>query len=180
MADGSLARRYARALLELGQSHSCIDQLGADLDSFAAVLDDNDGQLRSVLNNPGLTTTERKNVVNAILGLLTLHQLSRNFIRLLVDKSRLEVFDAIQRSYTEMADELAGRIRATVTTATPADAATADQIRSVLESTTGKTVLVDFQVDPDLIGGIVARVGDTVYDASIRARLQNLQETLSR
>jgi F-type H+-transporting ATPase subunit delta len=79
-----------------------------------------------------------------------------------------------------MADELAGRVRASVTTAEPADQATADQIRKVLESNTGKTVLVDFLVDPDLIGGIVARVGDTVYDASIRARLKNLRETLSR
>ena len=180
MADGSLARRYARALLDLGREQDCIDQLGADLDTFAAVLDQDDAQLRNILNNPGLTTTERKNVVTAILGMLTLHQLSRNFINLLVDKSRLVVFDDIRRSYTEMADELAGRIRATVTTAAPADDSTADQIRKVLESTTGKTVLVDFLVDPDLIGGIVARVGDTVYDASIRARLQNLRETLSR
>ena len=180
MADGSLARRYARALLALGREQNCIDQLGADLDTFAEVLDQDDAQLRSVLNNPGLTTSERKNVVTAILGLLPLHQLSRNFINLLVDKSRLAVFDDIRLAYTAMADELASRGRATVTTATPADAATADQIRTVLESSTGKTVLVDFQVDPDLIGGIVARVGDTVYDASIRARLQNLRETLSR
>ena len=180
MADGSLARRYARALLDLGRDQDCIDQLGADLDTFAAVLDQDDAQLRNTLNNPGLTTTERKNVVTAILGLLTLHQLSRNFINLLVDKGRLVVFDDIRRSYADMADELAGRIRATVTTAAPADATTADQIRKVLESSTGKTVLVDFLVDPDLIGGVVARVGDTVYDASIRARLQNLRETLSR
>ena len=180
MADGSLARRYARALLELGREQACIDQLSADLDAFAAVLDQDDAELRVVLNNPGLTTTERKNGVVAVLGLLPLHQLSRNFISLLVDKGRLVVFDDIRRAYTEMADDLAGRLRATVTTAAPADATTADQIRKVLESTTGKTVLVDFQVDPELIGGIVARVGDTVYDASIRARLQNMRESLSR
>jgi F-type H+-transporting ATPase subunit delta len=180
MADGSLARRYARALLALGREQGCIDQLGADLNTFAAVLDQDDAQLRKVLNNPGLTTTERKNVVIAILGMLSLHQLSQNFINLLVDKSRLSVFDSIRRAYIDMADELAGRVRASVTTAEPADQATADQIRKVLESNTGKTVLVDFLVDPDLIGGIVARVGDTVYDASIRARLKNLRETLSR
>jgi F-type H+-transporting ATPase subunit delta len=180
MADGSLARRYARALLSLGVAQGCIDQLGADLGTFASVLDQDDGQLRGILNNPGLTTTERKNVVVAVIGMLSLHPLSQNFINLLVDKSRLGVFDDIQRAYSDMADELAGRVRATVTTAAAADTSTADQIRQVLESTTGKTVLIDFQVDPDLIGGIVARVGDTVYDASIRARLQNLRETLSR
>lgn len=59
MADGSLARRYARALLALGREQGCIDQLGADLNTFAAVLDQDDAQLRKVLNNPGLTTTER-------------------------------------------------------------------------------------------------------------------------
>jgi F-type H+-transporting ATPase subunit delta len=180
MADGSLARRYARALLSLGVDQGCIDQLGADLDTFAGVLDQDDGQLRGILNNPGLTTTERKNVVVEVLKLLSLHQLSQNFINLLVDKSRLGVFDGIRRAYTDMADELAGRVRATVTTAAPAGLSTADQIRKVLESSTGKTVLIDFQVDPDLIGGIVAQVGDTVYDASIRARLQNLRENLSR
>ncbi|MFT5684155.1 MAG: F-type H+-transporting ATPase subunit delta [Myxococcota bacterium] len=180
MANGSLARRYARALLSLGVDKGCIDQLGADLDTFAEVLDQDDGRLRGILNNPGLTTTERKNVVVAVLKLMSIHQLSQNFINLLVDKSRLAVFDDIRRAYTDMADELAGRVRATVTTATPADFITAGQIQKVLEGSTGKTVLIDFQVDPDLIGGIVAKVGDTVYDASIRARLQNLRETLSR
>lgn len=180
MAEGSLARRYARALLSLGQETNQIDALATDLAAFEEALDLNDGQLRSVLNNPGLTISERRAVLQTVLAKMELQPLVNNFLNLLVDKSRLMIFDQIQQAYQEMADDLSGRVRATVTTAADLPAEEKTHISGVLSTATGRDVVVDYQVDPELIGGIVARVGDTVFDASIRTRLQDMREILSR
>ena len=180
MASGSIARRYARALAGLGQDSGKVEALGKDLADFASVLDTGEGQLRTALTNPGLTTIERKAVLDQVLTRMSLDKDTANFLRLLVDKNRFEVFDGIQRSYNEMADELAGRARATVTTATKLTAAMQKTVQSALEDSTGKTVEIDFTVDSGLIGGMVAQVGDISYDASVRTRLDALQFALTR
>lgn len=180
MAEGSLARRYANALLGIGQEVGQVDAFAADLSAFAEALDEGGGILRAVLNNPGLTVTERRTVLQAVLAKMSLSPMVNNFLNLLVDKSRLIIFDQIQVAYQEMADGLAGRVRATVTTASPLHEAEQAQIEQVLSKSMDSTVVADFQVDPELIGGIVARVGDTVFDASIRSRLQDMREILSR
>ena len=116
MADGSLARRYARALIAIGTEEGCIDQLGADLAQFDQVLQLGDGALKRALSNPGVTNGERREVIESVLSKLSLHARVSAFLRLLVDKNRFAAFDGILVAYTEMADEIAGRVRATVTT----------------------------------------------------------------
>lgn len=180
MAESSLSRRYARALFSIGKESDQVDAFGNDLAAFAGVLDLGGGQLRAVLNNPGLSVPERRGVLKAVLAKLGLAQMVNNFLNLLVDKSRFSIFDGVRSAYLEMADELAGRVRASVTTATALQDADAAQISAVLSKATGRTAIVDYVVDPELIGGIVARVGDTVFDASIRTRLQDMREILSR
>jgi len=180
MGSGSIARRYARAFIALGQETGKTETFGADLSTFATVLDVGEGELRGALTNPGLTAVERKGVLDQVLGKLKLDTDSANFLRLLVDKNRFAAFDGIQRSFNEMADELAGRARAVVTTATDLTADMRKTIQAALESSTGKTVDIDFQVDSSLIGGMVAQVGDISYDASVRARLEDIQSALIR
>jgi F-type H+-transporting ATPase subunit delta len=85
---------------------------------------------------------------------------------------------AISRAFRELADEHAGQVRATITSAAPLDPMAVDRLRQALESRTGKRVLVETSVDPDLIGGVVARVGDLVLDGSVRARLGELRAKL--
>ena len=144
------------------------------------MLDLGDGELRQALTNPGLTTFERKGVLDGVLTKLSLDSDTANFLRLLVDKNRFAAFDGIARSFSEMADDLAGRARATVSTATELTADMQKTVQEALEASTGKTVQIDFQVDPGLIGGMVAQVGDISYDASVRARLEDLQSALIR
>lgn len=180
MANGSLARRYARALVSLGQEAGSVDQMVQDLDTFDEVLGLGDGTLRQALCNPGLTNVERKAILEDVLKRLSLHKHIANFLRLLVDKNRFEVLGDIRKAIHEMADELAGRVRATVRTAHALDAAMAKTVQAALEQTTGKQVIVDFVVDSTLIGGMVAQVGDLSYDASIRTRLESLQQSLIR
>jgi len=180
MANGSLARRYARALVALGQENDSVDRLVQDLDAFDAVLDVGEGELRGVLSNPGLTNIERKSIIEQVLEKLSLDGNTNNFLRLLVDKNRFLAFDDIRQATHEMADELAGRVRATVTTAAELSPSMAAAVQTSLEETTKKSVVIDFLVDPGLIGGMVAQVGDISYDASIRTRLESLQQALIR
>ena len=180
MANGSISRRYARAFIGLGQDTGKTDTFMRDLLAFASVLDLGDGQLRMALTNPGLSSIERKAVLDAVLAKCSLDKHTGNFLRLLVDKSRFGEFDGILRSCGEMADELAGRARATVSTATELSEGMRATVKDALEASTGKVVEIDFQVDPSLIGGMVAQVGDISYDASVRARLEELQSALIR
>jgi F-type H+-transporting ATPase subunit delta len=180
MADGSLARRYARALILLGQENNALDVIGAGLGVIGGVLDLNGGQLRGVLVNPGVPLAERHAVLSEVLRRLGLHAYVNNFLRLLLDKSRFAVLPEITLAFGEMADELAGRVRATVRTARALDAVTSAQVEGALAQATGRTVVVRYVVEPGLIGGMVAQVGDKVYDSSVRGRLEQLQLALTR
>lgn len=180
MADASLARRYAQALVDLAQESNAVDPIGQELVSFKDVLDLSGGALRIALSNPGLTIDERRVVLGTVLGRLTLHPYVRNFLRLLADKSRFFVYDQIVSSYLDLADSLAGRQRATVTTARSLGVLTRLQVEQTLSKATGRRLVVTYQVDPGLIGGMVAQLGDKVIDASVRARLNALQNELLR
>jgi F-type H+-transporting ATPase subunit delta len=179
MAEGNVSRRYARALVGLAQEGQVVDRIAAELDSFATLLDQDGGVLRNVLGNPGVTGAERRAVLEAVLGRLNQHAHTRNFLRLLMDNGRFGLLPEIRQVYQSMADELANRVRATVRSARPLDAATAQRVSQSLNAATGKQVRIDFQVDATLIGGLVARVGDKVFDASVRARLASMQKALT-
>lgn len=179
MIEGSLARRYAKALLELAQEASAADAIGAQLDAFVAFTLRDEEQLLLVMSNPGFTPSERKAVLEAILPRLQLHPTLLNFVRLVLDKNRFSAMPDIAREYRALADVAANRVRATVVTATPASAALQAEVTAALSAATGKTVVVESKVDPSLLGGMVARVGSRVYDASLRTRLEQLQVTLA-
>ena len=140
MAEAALARRYARALAEIGQKHGIVDALGADLGAFATVLDVGDGQLRAALENPGVTGVQKRAIVDAVLGKLELNPLTANFLRLVIDKGRFLEFDGILAAYSRMADELAGRVQAEVQTARALDAAMQAEVQAALSKATGKQV----------------------------------------
>ncbi|MDP6931634.1 MAG: ATP synthase F1 subunit delta [Myxococcota bacterium] len=178
MAEGSIARRYARALVALGREQDCVDRFGADLAAFLEAIAQADGKLAAALCNPGFTVQERRSVLVPVLAKLDLHPLVGNFLNLLLDKHRFDGISEIEREYQVMADELAGRVKATVTTARPMDPALLAEVTGALSSASGKTVQVTAEVDASLIGGMVAKVGDTVYDSSVRTRLQDVQQRL--
>ena len=178
MVSGSLARRYAKALIALGAEENKVERIADDLHVFGEVLALGDGELRKALENPGVTVSVRRAVLEEVFKKLDLHPHVANFIRLLVDKNRFLAFRAIARAYGEMADVRAGRVRATVTTATELSAEMAEEVKAALTASTGKTVVVSFDTDASLIGGIVAEIGDTVIDASVRARLEQMRAAL--
>jgi F-type H+-transporting ATPase subunit delta len=179
MADGgSLARRYARAIVELGQESGRTELFVQQLTDFLDVTRLGEGALADALSNPGVTVGERMQVLDLVLSRSGYEPLVVSFLRLLVDKRRFGLYPDIVRAAGEMADDLAGRVRATVTTALPMGPITRGQIQAALQTATGRTVILSEKVDPAIIGGIVAQVGDTVFDSSVRARLSAMEESL--
>ncbi|HKA89646.1 MAG TPA: ATP synthase F1 subunit delta [Haliangiales bacterium] len=175
MISGSLARRYARALLDLGVQNDTFEQIGKELDELAAMYSGS-RDLTEALTNPVFSHTRRRDVLMAILEEAKASPVVRNFVLLLFDRERMPYLPGIARELRAMVDERGGRARATVTSAR---ALTADQVKKVkasLEKLSGKQILLDKKTDAGLIGGIVAKVGDTVYDGSIRTQLEQMRE----
>ncbi|MDP2315167.1 MAG: ATP synthase F1 subunit delta [Pseudomonadota bacterium] len=177
MVEGSLARRYAKALLEIGREEGQVDRFGDDLQRFGRLLDGTP-ELRNVMSNPVFTHTERRAVLDRFIPGLALHPHSINFLRLLLDKERFAALPEIAREYRALADLEAGRVRATVTTAAELSPTMREAVTRALAQTTGKKVVLESRVDPSLLGGLVAQVSGRVYDASLRTRLERLQLTL--
>lgn len=179
MTEGSIGRRYAKALFGLAVDDQAVDAVGAQLDALVAAATANGGQVMAVMVNPGFTSPERRAVLDAVIPGLGLSPLVTNFVRLVLDKDRFAAVPDIAREYRALADAAANRVRATVTTATAASPALQAQVARALAQATGKNVVVEMRVDPTLLGGMVARVGGKLYDASLRTRLDEIQASLA-
>lgn len=177
MVTGSLARRYARAVIELGTEHKNLGQLGAELRSLAQVMKEST-ELQSSLTNPAIRRADRRKVIDALLQRISAAAQTRNLVYLLLDGERLASLPAISREVDAMIEARSGRISAEVTSARPLDAAELTQITAALEQLSGKQVSVTKHEDPDLLGGVVAKLGDRVYDGSLRTQLRNLRDEL--
>jgi F-type H+-transporting ATPase subunit delta len=177
MAAGSVSRRYARALFSMGVDRGSFEQLGKELDAFADLWTAS-AELRQALENPVFKAAEKRAVLQGILPRVAPSPDVQKFIVLLLDRRRLHGVAAIARAYREMADQHTGRVRAHVTSAHPLGAAELERVRQSLARRTGKQVILESSVDPTLIGGLVARVGDLVLDGSVRSQLGTLRDKL--
>ncbi|MDP2307226.1 MAG: ATP synthase F1 subunit delta [Pseudomonadota bacterium] len=177
MVEGSLARRYAKSMLEIGREENQVDRFGDDLQRFGRLIEGTP-ELRNVMSNPVFTHAERRAVLDRFTPGLALHPITINFLRLLLDKDRFAALSNIVREYRALSDAEAGRVRATVTTAAELTPVMREAVGRALTQTTGKKVVLESRVDPSLLGGLVAQVGGRVYDASLRTRLERLQLTL--
>jgi F-type H+-transporting ATPase subunit delta len=174
---GSVARRYARALFGIGIDAGNFEALGHEIDELSSLLAGSP-ELRNALENPVFRPEEKRAVLEQILPRVTPTAEVRRFVLLLLERRRLVMLPAIARAYRDLADAHAGRVRAKVTSAEPLSPAALEGIRRALGQRTGKQVLVEAEVDPDLIGGVIARVGDLVLDGSVRTQLAELREKL--
>jgi len=174
---GSVARRYARALFGIGMDAGNYEALGQEIDELSTLLDSSP-ELRNALENPVFKPEEKRKVLEQILPRVTPTAEVRRFVLLLLDRRRITLLPAIARAYRDLTDAQLGRVRAEVTSAQELPPATLDRVRRSLEQRTGKKVLINATVDPELIGGVVARVGDLVLDGSVRTQLDDLRTRL--
>jgi F-type H+-transporting ATPase subunit delta len=177
MVSGSLARRYARAILGIGIEQKNEEKLGAEIASLAAAMQSSP-ELELTLSNPAFPRADRQKVLEAILSRLGASPVTRNFTMLLLDRSRLRALPEISRELTVMIDRRANRVNATVTSAVPLSPIQVRQLQTSLEKLSGKKVVLSHEENPDILGGLVARVGDLEYDGSLRSQLQRLRDSV--
>jgi F-type H+-transporting ATPase subunit delta len=178
MITGSLARRYARALMDIGLEAGTYEALGADVRRFAAAFAGSE-ELSSTLSNPAFPRADRRAVIEQVLLRLGAAPVVRNFLLLLLDRERIAHVGDISRELDAFIDREVGRIRATVTAAQPLTPSQELQLRKSLEALSGKRVEMETHHDPELLGGVVAQVGDLLYDGSLRTQLARMRERLA-
>jgi F-type H+-transporting ATPase subunit delta len=179
MAAGSLARRYAKAVLEIGTENKILDKMGADLRSLSKAMKDS-AELQSVLTNPAIRRADRRRVIDGLLSAIGAQPLTKNLVYLLLDSERLSSVADISREVDAMIEARSGRITAEVVSAKPLELAQLTEITVALEKLSGKKVTVTKREDASLLGGVVAKLGDKVYDGSLRTQLRNLRDELTK
>jgi F-type H+-transporting ATPase subunit delta len=179
MLSGSLARRYAKAIVKLGDDHKNLDKIGADLRGLAHAMQSSQ-ELVDVLANPAVRRADRRKVLDALLTRLGAQPISKNVVNLLLDHERLGSLAAISREVDAAIEAKAGRITAELTSAIELTAAQVAEITKTLEHLSGKKVVLEKKKDPALLGGVVAKIGDVVYDGSVRTQLRALRDELGK
>jgi F-type H+-transporting ATPase subunit delta len=172
---GSLSRRYARALLAATRGDH--DQVGDELRTLAEVMKQS-AELAQTLANPAIPQSARRKVMEGLMKRLKVSETTEVFVRLLVDRDRLAALPDISRELDVMLDERAGRIAAEVVSAAPLTKTQVKELTTRLEKLSGRKVQLTTRQDPELLGGVVAKVGDVVYDGSLRRQLERLREEI--
>ena len=176
MIGSKVAKRYAKALFDLGQEDGQFEKYGQDLSEFVTFYKQND-EFRQVISNPVFPVHERKEILDFVLEKGEFSGMSMSFLRLLLDKNRIGAIEAIMSHYQALTDEVSNIARAEITTARPLKAGSRERLEKALESLTSKKIKSEVKEDRDLVGGIVVRIGDMVFDASIKAQLEGLKES---
>ena len=177
MAGASnVLQRYARALLELATAAGAVERVGADLHAVLDVLAA-DPEARRRLETPRLPREAKREVLRHALPAGS-HDLVRRTLMLLVDKGRASQITDLRAAWDEAALTASGRAVAEVTSAGPLDEATRERLKGQLTRLTGKTILLQERVDPELLGGARILVGSRMLDGTVHARLEALRARL--
>ncbi|MBT8335656.1 MAG: ATP synthase F1 subunit delta [Gemmatimonadetes bacterium] len=176
MRDETVARNYAEALFDLAERHEGLEAFGDGIRMVAALVDENP-RFRLFLETPRIDaeskkTTLRKAFVGRVPPMLL------RFLLVTVDKRRQRLLGQIAVQYAALVDEHENRAHVAVTVAHPLDAETSAALEFRLSRLLGKTAVPHVRVDPGILGGVVVRAGDTIYDGSLRRRLERMRRQL--
>jgi F-type H+-transporting ATPase subunit delta len=173
----TLAKKYARALLEIGLQAGNYESLGKDLGKMADVLKEY-RELRAVLASAAYPAATRKAIAKKFCEILDLSKSTGDFVDILIERDRMDHFLEIAKSYESLCDVVAKRVRATLVTAFALPPGVIGEIKKQLESRTGKEVILSMEQDPSLIGGAQTRIGNVIYDGSLKTQLAFVKENL--
>ncbi len=179
MARSAAARRYAKALFGLAREESRIAEVRAELDALDALLVQ-EPAVQTALFRPLYPVAERRAALDGVAERLGTSPIVRHFYAFVIDQRRIIDFPAIRAEYHRLADEEAGRVPAEVVSAAPLADDQVERLRRALSQRTGRDVQIRVKVDPSLVGGVVAQVGDQLFDGSIRRHLQQLRSNLRK
>jgi F-type H+-transporting ATPase subunit delta len=177
MIPGVIAKRYATALLEIGtetnQLDALVDELGRAAEAY-----ESSAELRAAFDDPLVPIQAKKAILDELAQRLGASQTTKHALGLLLDRRRIRALPPIATRLKEMADLKRGILRAEVLTAMPLPEEYFVALQTQLERVTGRRIALDRKLDPSLICGVVARVGDTVYDGSLLARLRQIKDSM--
>ena len=173
----AVGRRYAKALLELAREQGQVDAVLRDVSAISGAWKESP-ELRDLVRNPVVPRPALKSAVGAVLEKLGVSTLTRNTVNLLADKGRIGQLHEVLESLEDLAEAETGKVRVEVTSAKPLSDAYYSRLADKLQRATDRQVVLVKKQDPSLIGGVVTRVGDQVFDGSLSNRLSELRETL--
>jgi len=178
MPSRASATRYARALFDVALKESDPVRVERDLASFAGLMSSS-AELHGALTNPSVPAASKRQIANALATRLNMVSPAHKLLLLLADRDRLVVVPDLLAVYRERLMEHQQVVRAEVTTAAPLTTDRVAQLQKQLADITGRTVEMTTSVDPAIIGGVVTRIGGTVYDGSLATQLAKLRDKLT-
>jgi F-type H+-transporting ATPase subunit delta len=178
MSIQTVARRYASALADVVLERGEAKEVQKELQQWEDLLRSS-ANLQEVFRNPTIALDKKRAVLNKLLERAKPRATTANFLKVLLQNQRLTELPEINRKFADILDERAGMVAATVTTARPVPDHVQQSLQEKLTALTRRKVRLNFQQDPELIGGLVTRVGSTVYDGSVRSQLQQIKERMA-
>ncbi|PTX62514.1 ATP synthase F1 subcomplex delta subunit [Melghirimyces profundicolus] len=176
MSRSIIAKRYAKALFESAKERGLLDQVEQEWQSVADAWKGS-GDLRGWVSHPKVTAPQKKEVWDRLLP--DLSDLTRNLLHLLIDRNREDAIAPIGTEYKALAHEAKGIAEAEVVTATPLSKEDEKELIAVFQQMIGKTLVITNRVDSDILGGVIVRIGDRLYDGSLVNKLKRFRKQLT-
>ncbi len=176
-SENIIGKRYARAIFELAQEKQIADQVGEELSQIVQMIASNE-ELKNLLEHPVVEKSVKQKVFKeALQGKVS--DVVLNALHFIFEKGRERNLPAIQQAYFKIANEAAGRVQAVVYSAYPLSEQNIANIQAKFGAITQKTIEVQNEVDPSIIGGLKVKIGDTLYDGSFAGKLEEMRKFLS-
>jgi F-type H+-transporting ATPase subunit delta len=172
-----IAKRYAKALVQLAEEKKTVDKTRADLASFMSAVDSAPA-LQKLFASPVFTPENKKAVIRELAARLGMQPATQRFVEHLAETGRIRYIGDMYEAFLDILAERTNRAMARLTTAAAISPADLAEIKKKLEALTGKQVDIDAKVDASLIGGAKAQIGSTVYDGTIKNQLNKMRNQL--
>ncbi len=179
MIGSGLARRYARALLDIGSEERQVRKILTEVERFSLMLQEAP-DLREAMEAIHVNRRDKVAALEAAVSREGFLPSTKNFLLLLVEKGRMNVLPQILLELRRMVEELEGIERVEVVVPSSLSGTQKELLKVVLERQTGKKIELEEKVDPAVLGGMVVKLGSTVYDGSVRTQLSRFQEILQK
>ena len=177
MSLQTVARRYASALADVVIQRREEREVQQEIEVWASMIDSNP-QLKEVFANPTVAYDHKRRVLDELISRTRVRETTASFLRVLLRNQRLEQLPEVSARFGQVLDERANVVAAEITTARPIPEDLKKTLHDALASTTGRTVRLTFATDESIIGGLVARIGSTVFDGSVENNLERLADGL--
>lgn len=178
MSLQTVARRYASALADVVVERKEEREVQQEIEQWASMIESNP-ELKQVFANPTIPYDDKRKVLEELISRTRVRPTTASFLRVLLRNQRLSQLRDVAERFGQVLDERSGVVSASVTTAKPIPEDVKTQLRDTLAVATGRRVRVTFNTDETIIGGVVARIGSTIFDGSVQNRLERLTEELA-